>query len=203
MLNRKTKQLMKAIYYKAVEKDGTCLISQNDLLSSMPYSFQFKKSDLAPALKALVSEGYFELITTEKKGEEYYCITLQKGGYDFAYQIAKEKRQVRMKIALTVSGAVLSFIIGINGVGNVRYKKMFGEYMVYVNDKPVLLVCDDTVFVKQLDIIADDMANASKGLPYEGTKEHYILDIDDADLAIKVVEKLEKVTPLPKSRKKK
>ena len=32
----------------------------------------------------------------------------------------------------------------------VRWRKMFGEYMVYVNDKPVLLVCDDTVFVKIL-----------------------------------------------------
>ena len=91
----------------------------------------------------------------------------------------------------------------IKGVGEVRYKKMFGEYMVYVNDKPVLLVCDDTVYVKQLDIVAEDMADAQKGLPYEGTKEHYILDIDNAELAVKVVEKLEKVTPLPKSRKKK
>lgn len=34
------------------------------------------------------------------------------------------------------------------GIENVRYKKMFGEYMVYVNDKPVLLVCDNTVYVK-------------------------------------------------------
>lgn len=91
----------------------------------------------------------------------------------------------------------------IREVGNVRYKKMFGEYMVYVNDKPVLLVCDDTVYVKMLDIVADDLADAQRGLPYEGTKEHYILDIDDSDLAVKVVEKLEKVVPIPKPRKKK
>ena len=90
----------------------------------------------------------------------------------------------------------------IREVGNVRYKKMFGEYMVYVNDKPVLLVCDDTVYVKMLDIVADDLADAQRGLPYEGTKEHYILDIDNRDLAIKVVEKLERVTPIPKPRKK-
>ena len=72
MLNKKTKQLMKAVYYKAVEKDGTCLISQNDLLAAMPYTFQFKKSELAATLKSLVSEGYFELITTEKKGVELF-----------------------------------------------------------------------------------------------------------------------------------
>ncbi|MDE7191393.1 MAG: TfoX/Sxy family protein [Clostridia bacterium] len=91
----------------------------------------------------------------------------------------------------------------IRGTGDVRYKKMFGEYMVYVNDKPVLLVCDDTVYVKTLDVIAEDMADAPKGIPYKGAKEHFILDVDDADLAVKVVEKLEKVTPLPKPRKKK
>ena len=91
----------------------------------------------------------------------------------------------------------------IRGAYEVRYKKMFGEYMVYVNDKPILLVCDDTVFVKQLDVIADDMADAQKGFPYDGAKEHYILDIDDTDLAIRVVEKLEKVSPLPKPKKKK
>lgn len=36
----------------------------------------------------------------------------------------------------------------LHGAGGLRYRKMFGEYMVYVNDKPVLLVCDNTVFVK-------------------------------------------------------
>ena len=91
----------------------------------------------------------------------------------------------------------------IRAVGDVRYKKMFGEYMVYVNDKPVLLVCDDTVFVKMLDIVADDLSHAQKGIPYGGSKEHYILDIDDADLAVRVVEKLEQVIPIPKPRKKK
>ena len=27
-------------------------------------------------------------------------------------------------------------------------RKMFGEYMVYLNDKPILMLCDNTVFVK-------------------------------------------------------
>lgn len=90
----------------------------------------------------------------------------------------------------------------IRGVGEVRYKKMFGDYMVYLNDKPVLLVCDNTVFVKQLDCIADKMFNAEKGFPYEGAKEHYILDIDNADFSKEIVLELEKVTPLPKPRKK-
>jgi TfoX/Sxy family transcriptional regulator of competence genes len=90
----------------------------------------------------------------------------------------------------------------IAGTGNVRYKKMFGEYMVYVNDKPVLLVCDNTVFVKMLPCVEELTENLSKGFPYEGAKEHYVLDIDNASLAKDVARILEKNTPLPKPKSK-
>lgn len=44
----------------------------------------------------------------------------------------------------------VEFVCGqIRDAWDVRYKKMFGEYMVYINDKPILLVCDNTVFVKK------------------------------------------------------
>ena len=89
----------------------------------------------------------------------------------------------------------------IHGIGDVRYKKMFGEYMVYVNDKPVILVCDNTVFVKQLDCIAEAMRGAKVSVPYDGAKPHYILDIDNAEFAKAIVGQLEAVTPLPKKKK--
>ena len=89
----------------------------------------------------------------------------------------------------------------IRGVGFVRYRKMFGEYMVYINEKPILLVCDNIVFVKELDCIADKMQDAEKGFPYDGAKEHYILDIDDAESAKEIICTLEPVTPLPKPKK--
>lgn len=91
----------------------------------------------------------------------------------------------------------------IRGVGFVRYRKMFGEYMAYVNEKPILLVCDNIVYVKELDCIADKMRDADKGFPYSGAKEHYILDIDDAEFAKEIVRTLEPVTSLPKPKKKK
>jgi TfoX/Sxy family transcriptional regulator of competence genes len=87
--------------------------------------------------------------------------------------------------------------------GNVRYKKMFGEYMVYVNDKPILLVCDNSVFVKILPCLDTLMNGAGRGFPYAGSKEHYILDIDDAELTRDVIATLEPVTPFPKPRKNK
>ena len=88
------------------------------------------------------------------------------------------------------------------GVGrNVRYRKMFGDYTVYVNDKPLLLVCDDVAYVKILPQLSGIMSKAGKGVPYDGAKEHYILDIDDRESVNSVVEILEEVTPLPRKRK--
>ena len=86
--------------------------------------------------------------------------------------------------------------------GEVRYRKMFGEYMAYLNEKPILLVCDNTVFVKKLPEIETLMPNAECGFPYGGAKEHYVLDIENADLLSRLIPVLESATPLPKPKKK-
>lgn len=84
-----------------------------------------------------------------------------------------------------------------------RYRKMFGDYMAYVHNRPVLLVCDNTVYVKQLDCMKNIMEAADKGFPYNGAKEHYIVDIDDRETLQLIVGKLEQVTPIPVKRNKK
>lgn len=86
--------------------------------------------------------------------------------------------------------------------GEKRYKKMFGEYMVYINEKPILLVCDNTVFVKMLPELSEIMANAETGFPYDGAKEHYVFDIENRELTELVIEILEPITPLVKKRRK-
>ena len=91
----------------------------------------------------------------------------------------------------------------ISGEGDIRYKKMFGEYMVYVNEKPVIIVCNNIAYVKELSEISDLMNDADEGFPYKGAKEHYILDIDNRELSQEVVSRLEKIIPLPKPKKKK
>ncbi|MDR2192797.1 MAG: TfoX/Sxy family protein [Endomicrobium sp.] len=98
----------------------------------------------------------------------------------------------------------IEYVCGqIAGVGNIRYKKMFGEYLVYVNEKPILLVCDNTVFVKIAPCLSDIMRASGKGFPYKGAKEHYILDIDDIELAKRAADVLEKNTPIEPLKKKK
>ncbi len=77
----------------------------------------------------------------------------------------------------------------------VTCKKMFGEYLIYVDGKPALLVCDNTVFVKKLPELAEIMAGADSGYPYD------VLDVENEDLTARVIDTLVAVTPAPKKKK--
>lgn len=102
---------------------------------------------------------------------------------------------------MATSEEYIEFVCGqLAGTDNVRYRKMFGEYMVYVCDRPVLTVCDNTVYVKKLPALAELMQGAPCGFPYDGAKEHYILDIENRGLAAQAIDILVQVTPLPKKR---
>lgn len=84
----------------------------------------------------------------------------------------------------------------IRNAGEIRYKKMFGEYMVYIDEKPVFTVCDNTVFVKILPELEELMKEADKGYPYEGAKEHYVLDVDNEELTYAVLDVLKEKIPV-------
>jgi TfoX/Sxy family transcriptional regulator of competence genes len=86
--------------------------------------------------------------------------------------------------------------------GTLTYKKMFGEYLIYLNNKPVVMICDNTAFVKMLDCINHLMENAETGFPYNGAKEHYVVNADDSERLSNVVMVLEKNVPMPKKKKK-
>ncbi len=96
----------------------------------------------------------------------------------------------------------IDFICGqIDGKFSVLPKKMFGEYMIYINSKPLLLVCDSTVYVKKVDETSSLLNEVA--VPYAGAKERYILDVDNRDLVNKVILILDRITPLPKPKKSK
>lgn len=87
-------------------------------------------------------------------------------------------------------------------LGDVRSRKMMGDYVIYVNEKPVITACDNIAYVKKLPCIADLMTDAECGCPYEGAKEAYILDFTDTRKVRKVIGILWDNLPFPKSKKK-
>ncbi len=85
----------------------------------------------------------------------------------------------------------------------VTYKKMFGEYMIYVNLKPIFLVCNNTVYVKMREEIESFMKDAEIGPPYAGAKDHYVLDIENYELCQNIMNILEPILKIPVKKKKK
>ena len=85
--------------------------------------------------------------------------------------------------------------------GKITYKKMFGEYLIYLNNKPVVMVCDNTAFVKMFDCIKPLMVDAETGFPYKGAKEHYIVNVDVSEHLSNIVTVLEKNAPISKKKK--
>ena len=85
-------------------------------------------------------------------------------------------------------------------LGEVRSRKMMGEYVVHVNGKCVITACDNLAYVKKLPCIAPLMADAECGSPYPGAREAYILDFSNSRKAIKVIQTLWEALPYPRPR---
>ena len=103
---------------------------------------------------------------------------------------------------MSTSNEYILFVLEqLDGISDVTYKKMFGEYIVYVREKPILIVCDNCVMVKKVPELAELMKDAPDGFPYDGAKVHYILDIENRELTVQVVDILVKVTKVPKKKK--
>ena len=90
----------------------------------------------------------------------------------------------------------------LDGLGAVRSRKMFGYYLVYFNEKPIIIICDDRAMVKTLPCLAGLLSGRPTEPPYEGAKDHYLLDPDDRDTLREAARMAEEVTPLPKKRNK-
>ena len=110
MLNKKEKYIFKAIYDSSAGKN-TCLVSPTDILKRIPYNININKREFEDIVKTLEYDGYLELITSDNKGEKVYCITLTTKGLGFNRELVHYKRMIYFKIILTLSMALLSFIV--------------------------------------------------------------------------------------------
>lgn len=87
--------------------------------------------------------------------------------------------------------------------GAVSSRKMFGDCVVYLDGKPVMTVCDDICYVKDLPAVARLLPGAERGRPYGGAREHIIIDVGHGELAVKVVRALWAELQFPRRRDRK
>lgn len=91
----------------------------------------------------------------------------------------------------------------VRAAGNIAFRKMFGEYALYCDEKVVALICDDQVFVKKsktaAELLGDD---TEEGFPYPGAKPYYLIgNVDDRQFMTRLIRTVCDGLPAPKPKK--
>ena len=89
-----------------------------------------------------------------------------------------------------------------SGAGEIRTRKMFGDYGIYCDEKIFGLICDNQLFIKITNAGKVQFPNLETAPPYEGAKPHFVFsDIDDRDALSKFIRVTCSELPAPKIKK--
>ncbi len=112
MLTRNEDEIMKAVYDICDGTEG-CLISPAEIMSLLPAKRKYNFEKIDAVLRDLMHDGYFDLISSERKSEKMYVINLKEGGFSYKRTIKQRRRDVAFRITLALVGAVSTFIFGL------------------------------------------------------------------------------------------
>ncbi len=112
MLNKRENEVMRAVYALCHDK-GVCLISPSELLSMLPPKRKFTEGQIEKILAELALDDYFELLSSERKGEKMYVISLHASGYAYERCSLQQRRDFAVKLGWAISSAVIAFLVGV------------------------------------------------------------------------------------------
>ncbi|HEV2622756.1 MAG TPA: TfoX/Sxy family protein [Frateuria sp.] len=98
----------------------------------------------------------------------------------------------------------VEYVIEQSGLDDrITFKRMFGEYGIYIDGKIVAFACDNSLFVKAADATAALTANLPRRPPYPVAKPYPVADelLDDADQLQALLLATAAAMPGPKPRK--
>jgi len=86
---------------------------------------------------------------------------------------------------------------------SLAWRKMFGEYALYLDGKVVALVCDNQLFLKPTEAGRRLLGRVDEGQPYPGAKPHLRLgdEIDQPGRLRQLLLATAEELPAPKPRK--
>lgn len=106
---------------------------------------------------------------------------------------------------MATSPQTVSFLLDqLAGLGEATTKKMFGEYCLYLAEKPVGLICDDQLFVKPTNAGKNMLVKLVEAPPYPGAKNHYLVEADlweSAEWIQKLIKATASELPVKKPKK--
>lgn len=86
--------------------------------------------------------------------------------------------------------------------GEITYRKMFGEYGMYLDGRIFALICDDQLFVKITGAGKKMRPDLEEKPPYEGAKNYLLVEeIDDKETLSALVRATCEELPAPKPKK--
>ena len=92
----------------------------------------------------------------------------------------------------------------IAGAGRISFRKMFGEYALYCDEKVVALICDNQLFVKPTAGGRVAAGSVPEAPPYPGAKPYLLIDekLDDRNWITRLVQLTASELPAPKKKAK-
>ena len=104
---------------------------------------------------------------------------------------------------MTSSRDYLDFILEqLSGLGNVTYRAMMGEYILYWRGKIIGGIYDDRFLVKPTKSALAMMPDAGREIPYEGAKEMLLVDnVDSREFLAELITAIYGELPAPKKKK--
>ena len=111
MLSRKEYEIMGAVYELCKGK-GVCLIAPTEILAMLSPRRKYTEEQVERVLGELALDEYFELISSERKGEKMYVISLKANGCAFKRSYEQMRRDAAMRIFWAVASAVVAFLVG-------------------------------------------------------------------------------------------
>ena len=112
MLNRRENEVMNAVYSLCHEK-GIGLISPQELLAILPHGNTYSEEELERVLGELALDNYFELLSSERKGEKMYVISMRANGFAYKRGAVQMKRNLALKLFWAATSAIIAFIVGV------------------------------------------------------------------------------------------
>ena len=105
---------------------------------------------------------------------------------------------------MSSSESFVQFLVEqMESAGRMRYRKMFGEYAIYCNEKVVALVCDEKLFVKLTEAGRAFMGEVVEAPAYTGAKMSFLIEdrLEDSEWLAELISITEKALPVPKPKK--
>jgi len=100
----------------------------------------------------------------------------------------------------------VDFIVDqLGNAGDIKSRKMFGEYAIYCDGKVTALVCDNQLFVKPTVAGRSFIGEVVEAPPYPGAKMSFLIEdgFENRDWISELVRITAKELPEPRPKKKK